>query len=244
MLRDAGPAATTASKPAAEETPAARPAVAATAAMIAAGLNQAADPRASVEASAAAPAAGSSAGIERQKAVRMSLMDMHLKQQQQAATIALGANTTNSSSVGAVSSNGRVTDRNSSHSPSGSTVCQSPMRNAQPEQPQVLLVSAVRCASPAGSVSPAASPRLSSSRPRSRTATVQATSPASNAAVRASSSRSPRSTAAAWAAADSATGAEVDAFLRGHWQQQHLPAAALVLQCAWRSRRPRLAFNR
>jgi hypothetical protein len=174
----------------------------------------------------------------------MSLLEMHLKQQQQAATIALGANTTNSSSVGAVSSNGRATDRNSSRSPSGTTVCQSPTRNAQPEQSQGLLIPAVRCGSPAGSVSPAASPRLSSSRPRSRTATAQATSPSSNAAMRASSNRSPRCTAAAWAAADSATDAEVDAFLRGHWQQQHLPAAALVLQCSWRSRRPRLAFNR
>lgn len=47
-----------------------------------------------------------------------------------------------------------------------------------------------------------------------------------------------------WAAADAATDAEVLGYLKDHWQQQHLPAAALVLQCAWRSRGPRLMFNR
>jgi hypothetical protein len=50
--------------------------------------------------------------------------------------------------------------------------------------------------------------------------------------------------AAAWAAADAATDAEVSAYLRSHWQQQHMPAAALVLQCAWRSRVPRVMFGR
>lgn len=55
---------------------------------------------------------------------------------------------------------------------------------------------------------------------------------------------SPRSKAAAWAAADAATDAEVHNYLRDHWQHQHLPAAALVLQCAWRARGPRLDFNK
>lgn len=47
-----------------------------------------------------------------------------------------------------------------------------------------------------------------------------------------------------WAAADAATGAELACYLRDHWQQQYLPAAALILQCAWRSRGPRLQLNR
>jgi hypothetical protein len=48
----------------------------------------------------------------------------------------------------------------------------------------------------------------------------------------------------AWAAADAQTDAEVKSFLLDHWQQHHMATAALVLQCAWRSRVARLAFGR
>lgn len=48
----------------------------------------------------------------------------------------------------------------------------------------------------------------------------------------------------AWAAADAVTDAQVDSYLLNHWQQQHLETAAVVLQCGWRSRVARLAFNR
>lgn len=47
-----------------------------------------------------------------------------------------------------------------------------------------------------------------------------------------------------WAAADAATNAELTAYLKEHWQQQYICAAALVLQCAWRSRGPRVNYNR
>jgi hypothetical protein len=48
----------------------------------------------------------------------------------------------------------------------------------------------------------------------------------------------------AWASADAQTDAEVDSYLLGHWQQHNLATAALVLQCAWRSRVARLAVGR
>lgn len=47
-----------------------------------------------------------------------------------------------------------------------------------------------------------------------------------------------------WAAADAQTDAEVNNYLLDHWQQHHLGTAALVLQCAWRSRVARLALGR
>jgi hypothetical protein len=48
----------------------------------------------------------------------------------------------------------------------------------------------------------------------------------------------------AWASADAQTDAEVDSYLLGHWQQHNLATAALVLQCAWRSRVARIAVGR
>jgi hypothetical protein len=48
----------------------------------------------------------------------------------------------------------------------------------------------------------------------------------------------------AWAAADAQTDAEVNSFLLDHWQQHHMATAALVLQCAWRSRVARLTCGR
>lgn len=47
-----------------------------------------------------------------------------------------------------------------------------------------------------------------------------------------------------WATADAQTDAEVSSYLLEHWQQQHMATAALVLQCAWRSRAARLSFSR
>ena len=47
-----------------------------------------------------------------------------------------------------------------------------------------------------------------------------------------------------WATADAQTDAEVSSYLLDHWQQQHLETAAVVLQCAWRSRVARLNFGR
>ena len=47
-----------------------------------------------------------------------------------------------------------------------------------------------------------------------------------------------------WATADAQTDVEVRSYLLEHWQQQHLATAALVLQCAWRSRAARRSFGR
>lgn len=63
-------------------------------------------------------------------------------------------------------------------------------------------------------------------------------------AHRRNSKRKATPTADEWAAADAATNAELAGYLRDHWQQHSLPAAALRLQCAWRSRGPRAHFNR
>ena len=47
-----------------------------------------------------------------------------------------------------------------------------------------------------------------------------------------------------WAEDDAEADAEASAWLAEHRRQQQMPWAALVLQCAWRSRRPRLYFGR